>query len=99
MSPQEQESWQVKVFSAENVQEFIKDARADFAAECRAEDRGECVVCHAGRYEPAVPRVQHWNDAGGPDTLECEWCWVLSIVDFWMQERVSETNPTTAQGK
>lgn len=87
---QEVESWQVKMFSAEDVSELIKNARGEFMAEVAPEERGECTVCHAGKHDMGVYRVQHFMDVGGPDTLMCEWCWVGSIIDFWMQERAAE---------
>jgi len=46
---------------------------------------GECRGCHK-----MAALAQHWNDVGGRDSLECEMCWVESIMCFWASEDEAE---------
>lgn len=85
---QELETWEVKAFSAEDVATLIKDARARFKEEQTPETRSNCTQCHTEN----IPVEQHWNDVGGPDTVQCEMCWVDGIVWFWLNEAVAEAS-------
>jgi hypothetical protein len=89
-----QESWDIKAFSANDVADMIKDARARFKEEAHSNwPLKNCTVCHVQNQI----MDQHWNDVGGPGTVQCEMCWVDGFIWFWMNEIALGDNPTTPQ--
>lgn len=70
-------------FSAEEISKAISDARKQFKEQSTNPSTiGQCRACKKWTND----LVQHWNDVGGPDTLECEMCWVESLVVFGFEE-------------
>ena len=96
---QEQETWDIKCFSAEDFATAVKDARLRWQEEMPPASslsaRGTCVQCGVTN----VPVQQHWNDVGGPGTEQCEMCWVDGIVWFWLNEQVAEQTSTELGAK
>jgi hypothetical protein len=88
---QELESWDIKAFSAEDVDGMFKQAILDFKEDSQNWDNGTCTLCNAEN----VPLAQHWNDVGGSGTLMCQICFTRGIIWFWMCE---EAGIGTTQG-
>jgi formylmethanofuran dehydrogenase subunit E len=87
MAEQEVESWDIKMFSAEDISEKIKQARKDFQEE--KYNNTALVKCdQCGAYVHAT--AQHFNDVGGQIPGFCEMCWVSNLIWFWMNEDAGE---------
>jgi hypothetical protein len=89
MEPSQEEvySADIKAFSAQDVTNFIKDARERFKEEAHKDWPTDVCTCCGIKGQLME---QHWNDVGGPGTVQCEMCWVDGIIWFWMNEQIAE---------
>jgi hypothetical protein len=80
------ETWEVKMFTADDISEKIKEARKQFQEE-KYNNTGlvQCEECKAWVHASA----QHFNDVGGQVPGFCEMCWVDSLIWFWMNEEAT----------